>query len=154
VGEIPVDAVLEMTDSGLSLNTDYYYRVYAVTSYGTYSVDTSIAVLVHTLSNPIPWSEDAEGALVNWNVGSNTGTSNWAITNEDARGGSFCITDTPGASYAPSQDTWIETAVDLTDAVWPVLEFWDKYDIGTGDWIRLEISKDGGGLAMERVIKR
>ena len=73
----------------------YYYRVYAVSPYGTFSPDSPHESTARTLNNPPPFADDFEGSLVNWNL---TGT--WGITTNDAHGGLACLADSPGSTYA------------------------------------------------------
>ncbi len=143
VAELPSSAGTSHVDGGLVLNTDYSYRVFAVTSYRTYSEPSAYALAIHTLSNPAPWSEGFEGVLDNWVTGGNSGTNDWASSAEAAQAGAACLADTPGTSYSPGDDTWIDTSVDLTGTEWPVLSFHDRLDLGTGDWVRLEVSAPG-----------
>jgi hypothetical protein len=127
-------------DSGLSQNTDYAYRVYAVSKYGTHSADSPSAAAIHTLSQPIPLAEDFEGTDIRWTfVSDNANPSTWAISDDDARNGTYCLTDSPGAGYEPSRNSYAETSVDLSGSAWPILSFWDKVDLNTGDWVRVEI---------------
>ncbi|MGB6222146.1 hypothetical protein, partial [Haloferula sp.] len=142
-GEVAAGSPMTFVDMGLSLNTDYFYRVFAVTSYQAYSAPSPLELSVHTLSNPAPWMEDFENPLANWVVGASAGASTWAASDEDAQSGSRSLSDSPASSYLPDQNTWIETSVDLSDTEWPVLTFWDKLELGTGDWVRLEISATG-----------
>ncbi len=122
------------TDSGLLLDTNYYYRVYALNSYGGISADSPAEAQVHTLNNPPPFTDGFEGGTQGWIF---NGT--WAVTSEVAAGGSKCLTDSPGASYLNSRDTWAETSIDLRGADWPVLSFKDRYSLSGGDWLRVEI---------------
>jgi hypothetical protein len=134
----------QFTDSGLALDTMYYYRVYAVSPYGTYSPNSAEETAVRTLNNPLPFADDFEAGLLSWNTGSDVGTSLWAISTDVKLNGAAALGSSPGTSYSPSTNTWIETAVDLRGTEWPVLAFWDRYGLNSGDWIRLEISATGG----------
>ncbi|MCB1133793.1 MAG: hypothetical protein KDN05_21925, partial [Verrucomicrobiae bacterium] len=144
VAVITDQAQTQFIDTGLALDTMYYYRVYAVSPYGTYSSDSIEEAVVRTLNNPLPFADDFEDGLLSWNTGSDVGTSQWGISTDVKRGGSSALGSSPGASYAQNTNTWIETAVDLRDTEWPVLTFWDRYGLNAGDWIRLEITATGG----------
>jgi hypothetical protein len=143
VAVITDQAQTQFTDSGLALDTMYYYRVYAVSPYGTYSPQSAEETVVRTLNNPLPFDDDFEAGLLSWNTGSDTGTSQWGISSDVKRSGTAALGSSPGASYAQNTNTWIETAVDLRGTEWPVLTFWDRYGLNTGDWLRLEISAAG-----------
>ncbi|GAA5484465.1 hypothetical protein [Haloferula sargassicola] len=131
------------SDGGLFLNTDYFYRVFAVTHYRCYSAPTEAALPVHTLSNPIPWGDGFEAPLANWVADGNSGTSAWGIGPGEGAGGGAALSDSPDAAYLAGSDTWMETSIDLTGAEWPVLSFHDKLELGAGDWVRLEVSAPG-----------
>ncbi|MGD9417672.1 MAG: fibronectin type III domain-containing protein, partial [Verrucomicrobiota bacterium JB025] len=132
------------TDSGLALDTTYYYRVYAVSPYGTYSADSANETVALTLNNPLPFAANFDADLLNWNTGADTGTSAWGLSTAVKRTGASCLASSPGASYAQNTNTYIETAVDLRNTEWPVLTFWDRYGLNSGDWFRIEISGTGG----------
>ena len=124
-------------DTGLALDTPYYYRVYAVSPYGTCSADGTES-WARTANHPLPFADDFEGSLQGWTL-----TGAWSSATGAVHSGSFALTDSPGTNYMHSQDTWAQTAVNLTGAVWPVLTFWDRYALAGGDWFRLEVSPDG-----------
>ena len=134
VGDV---ATTTLTVTGLDLDADYYFRVYAVSAYGVYSPD-GFEATEHTLNHPMPFSEDFEAGLLGWNL---TGT--WGVATPGAYAGTYYLSDSPQGSYEVSSDSWAQTAVDLTGTTWPVLRFWDRYDIGGGDWARVEVSSDG-----------
>ena len=139
VASVPVGSPLQFIDSGLLTDTDYFYRAYAVTTYGTRSPDSASELVIHTPNNPLPFAEDFEGTLGRWSFGGNTSGNTWGLTTETSHGGNACLTDSPSASYEPGRDTWAEVPLDLSDSQWPVLEFWDRLALGAGDWVRLEI---------------
>ena len=144
VAVISNQAQSQFTDTALALDTMYYYRVYAVSPYGTYSADSSNETIVRTLNNPLPFTENFDENLLSWNFGSDSGANAWGLSTEVKRNGAAALGSSPGASYAQNSNTWAETAVDLRNTEWPVLTFWDRYGLSTGDWIRLEISGPGG----------
>jgi hypothetical protein len=144
VAVITNQAQTQFIDTGLALDTLYYYRIYAVSPYGTYSADSANETVVRTLNNPLPFAENFDETLLSWNTGAITGTSAWGLSTEVKRSGVAALGSSPGTSYAQNIDTYIETAVDLRGTEWPVLSFWDRYGLNSGDWIRLEISATGG----------
>ncbi|MDP3851089.1 MAG: immune inhibitor A, partial [Luteolibacter sp.] len=144
VAMIRDQAQTQFTDSGLALDTMYYYRVYAVSPYGTYSADSANEATIRTLNNPLPLAENFDENLLNWNFGSDTGLNAWGLSTEVKRSGAAALGSSPGASYAQNTNTWAETAVDLRATEWPVLTFWDRFGLNSGDWIRLEITATGG----------
>ena len=138
VTTIPDRNLTVFTDANLALDTVYYYRVYAVNSYGAFSPDSPTESSARTLNNPLPFTEDFEGSLQGWNL---TGT--WGIATNDAHSGLACLADSPGFNYANSSDSYALTAVNLVGTTWPVLRFWDRHRLADNDWARLEVSTDG-----------
>ena len=134
-------STVTFTDTGLALDSDYYYRVYAVNTYGIHSPDSTLESTARTLPHMAPYSEDFESDLYGWNI-----QGSWTTTTESAHSGSMSLTDSPGTVYSNSiASSWAQTSVDLTGTQWPVLTFWDWYDIAdTGsDWAWVEISPNG-----------
>ncbi|RLA17022.1 MAG: hypothetical protein DRQ56_09805, partial [Gammaproteobacteria bacterium] len=125
------------TDSGLALDIDYYYRIYAVNPYGTYSPDSTSESVGRTSGNPYPFSDDFEGSLENWNL-----TGDWGKTDIDQHGGTHSLTDSPGTNYENSSTSTAWTSIDLTGSAWPVLRFWDRYGMAN-DWAWLDVSTNG-----------
>ena len=68
VAEVYDQDTTSFTDTGLAVETDYYYRVYAVSPYGTYSPDSASSSTQRTGGNPYPFFEDFEGSLESWNL--------------------------------------------------------------------------------------
>ena len=137
VAEISDQDTTTFTDTGLAVDTDYYYRVYAVSPYGTYSPDSASESTKRTGGNPYPFYDDFEGSLENWNF-----TGEWDATDTDQHGGDSSLTDSPDSPYVPSTTTSATTSIDLTDSVRPVLRFWDRFAL-SDDWGILEVSPNG-----------
>jgi hypothetical protein len=125
-------------DTNLALDTTYYYRVYAVSPYGAFSPDSVNERSVRTLNNPAPFSEGFEAGLLNWNR-----TGSWGLTTNGTYSGNYALTDSPVGDYGNSVDSYAMTAVNLSGTSWPVLRFWDRVRLNSGDWGRLEVSTDG-----------
>ena len=138
VAIIPDQSATTFTDTNLALDTVYYYRVYAVNPYGTFSADSATESSTRTLNNPLPFSDDFEGSLVSWNF-----TGSWGLATNEVHAGVACLTDSPGSNYMNNVDTYALTAVNLVGTSWPVLRFWDRHRMADNDWARLEISTDG-----------
>jgi len=122
---------------GLALDTEYYFRVYEVSGYQTYSANGT-ENHDRTLNHPIPFADGFEGSLLGWNL---TGT--WGADGTTTHGGNFSLGDSPGTTYTSSVDSYAVTAVDLTGTAWPVLRFWDRYQFNSGDWGAVEVSPNG-----------
>ena len=139
VTEISDQDTLTFTDTGLAIDTDYFYRVYAVSPYGTYSPDSAAESTARTGGNPYPFTEDFEGSLDSWNL-----TGDWDATDTDQHSGSYSLTDSPSTTYPNSSNTQAWTSIDLTGSTWPVLRFWDRYAFAdASDWAILEVSTNG-----------
>ncbi|MEE4272621.1 MAG: hypothetical protein V2I67_13155, partial [Thermoanaerobaculales bacterium] len=139
VTEIHDQDTTTFSDTGLAFDADYFYRVYAVSPYGTLSPDSSAESSAHTGGNPYPFSDDFEGSLESWYL-----EGDWAKTDTDQHGGSWSLTDTPGTTYPTSANSSAWTTIDLRGSTRPVLSFWDRFALAdTGDWARVELSTNG-----------
>ena len=154
VATIPSQNTTIYTDTGLALDTVYYYRVYAVTPYGAFSADSANESLARTLNHPAPFPENFEKSLVGWN---RTGT--WGVTTNGSHGGTYCLTET-NAPYAGNQaahdmvpgpmapDTSLGLTLagelNLTNAVNPQLTFWVRGHLLHYSGFRVQVSTDGG----------
>ena len=137
VTTLPNRAWTTFVDSGLALDTEYYYRVYAVSPYGTFSPDGTESH-ARTLNHPLPFADGFEGALDGWNL-----TGQWNAQTGAGYAGARSLTDSPGTTYLHNQSSWAQTAVDLRGASWPVLRFRDRYELAAGDGLRVGVSADG-----------
>ncbi len=138
VATISDQAITSFTDTGLALDTSYYYRVYAVGNYGTFSPDSELESAAHTLNNPTPYADGFEAGLLNWNL-----TGSWGLTTNYSHSGVYSLTDSPEGNYGNSDNSYALTAVNLTGTSWPVLRFWDRYRTVPTDSGAVEISTDG-----------
>ncbi len=140
VATISNRATTSLVDTNLALDTVYYYRVYAVNPWGTFSPDSPTESSTRTLNNPLPFGDGFEDSLQSWNL---TGT--WGRATNHARSGVACLSDSPGFNYGNNSDSSAQTAVNLAGSTWPVLKFWDRFRLADGDWARVEVSTDGSG---------
>jgi carboxypeptidase T len=82
-------------------------------------------------------ADDLESGDGNWTV-----TGSWSLSSEDAHSGSYCLTDSPGATYGDEQST---TATLGGSFLATRISFWQKYSIEEGyDYGRLQVAVDGG----------
>jgi bacillopeptidase F (M6 metalloprotease family)/fibronectin type 3 domain-containing protein len=137
VAEVTDQGQTQFTDSGLLMNSEYVYRVYAVSVYGTLSIVTAERSVL-TENHPIPFADDFEG-----------GTNGWVLAgtwNIESTATNSWLSDSPGDFYGNNQrdtDNYALTAVDLSGAVWPVLSFRDKFSLVGIDRGYLQISVNG-----------
>ncbi len=92
------------------------------------------------------FKDDFEHGLGNWVVSG----KDWAVTTEDFRSGTHCVTDSPNRDYQDNSDVRIRfaNALDLSGATSPQLTFWHRYSIQNwnwhSDWADVYLSQDGG----------
>jgi len=133
LGTFTDPAVTNLTDTGLSIGTTYYYRVFTVDTNDVYIPSNERS----TTTVPVPWPlADTMETSDQWVT---TGT--WGIGADGRSGG--CLSDSPIGDYGNSTDTYALSAVNLVGTTWPVLKFWDRYRLADNDWARLEVSVDG-----------
>ncbi len=138
VSSIDDVGVITCLVTNLAIDTEYFFRVYAVSTYGVISPEGA-ASSARTLNHPIPFTDDFEGSLVGWNF-----TGDWGVQSNNSYSGTFNLTDTPdNAPYSPNSNSEAYTAVDLTGSSWPVLRFHDRFDLGAGDYGLTEVSVNG-----------
>jgi hypothetical protein len=91
---------------------------------------------------PFPFVEGFEGGLGHWIVNG----GDWGVTDEDCFGPAQSLSDSPNRMYDPRLDVYITLAhsIDLTAAAYPVIKFWGKWDIESGDYLSLDYSINGG----------
>jgi len=132
-------AITNFTDSGLVRGDLYYYGVYLLDSSGAYIVSTNV-IGAQTLTISGTTFSDSMDTMDNWNA---TGT--WGVDTNSPASGTACLSDSPDGSYSNNADSYLNTAIDMTGTVWPVLRFKDRHSLGQGDWGRLEVYCDALG---------
>ncbi|MGE4490076.1 MAG: hypothetical protein AB7E95_11095, partial [Kiritimatiellales bacterium] len=123
------------TDTGLSIGKTYYYKVYVYNLNDTATPSNEGQATTVPVDPPI---DDSLNDLALWDT-----RGSWGI--ETNATGSW-LSDSPYSPYGNNQretDNYALTAVDLSDAVWPVLSFWDRFSFSGTDRAWLQISKDG-----------
>jgi len=116
-----------------------YYKLYVLDQGDAYS-EGSNEVTAATLNVQYPLSDDMESGTENWDAG-----PSWGLTDEDAHGGSFSWTDSPGSNYGNNIDASLRTSIDLSAGVIPVLSFWHRYQLESyKDFGYVEVSTDNG----------
>jgi hypothetical protein len=113
------------TVTGLAPNTTHYFQVYAVNSYGGYSLDAPVPASTNTTLLTEPFTDTFEEiSPYNFAV-----TGQWGLTSLTSHSGTNCLTDSPNGNYTANSDDNAQTSLDLRLAQWPVLRFWDKYTL-------------------------
>lgn len=132
------------TDTGLSPNQNFYYKVFVRDAVGLIS-DGSNEVARLNLAPPLlayPFSDDLEGGDGNF-----LPELPWELTDESAHSGSYSWSDSPHDNYANSLSLSLGLRVDMSGgaAQYPELSFWHLYGFQTNaDWGRIEVSTDAG----------
>ena len=135
VGTFTNAAVTSMTDAGLSIGSTYYYAVMTVDTNDTYSASNERNTTTVPLAFPI---SDPMENLDQWVV-----SGAWGITTNAAHSGNGSLTDSPLGDYTINTDSAALTSVNLVGTAWPVLRFWDRFRLASGDWGYVEVSPDG-----------
>jgi hypothetical protein len=134
VATFSTDTDTSFTDTGLSIGTTYYYRVFVFNSREVATPSNERSATTVPLS--FPFSDPMEN-LDSWDA---TGT--WGPDGMTPHGGSFSLNESPGDNSPLSSNTYILTAINLAASTWPVLRFWDRYGL-SDDWGFLEVSTNG-----------
>ncbi len=90
-------------------------------------------------AHALPFSDDMEGTT-NWLAG-----GSWALSSETVHAGSYAWADSPGGAY--TGDSWsvlaLRAPLDLTglaEGDFPVLYWWDRFNLGQYDYARVQVS--------------
>ena len=126
----------QYTDDTLELRRTYYYIIYVVKPGDVYGV-ASNETFGTTLGVGYPFSDDFENGVANWDV-----KPPWNVTTEEAHGGDYSLTDSPMTLYGNNINTYVTTGLNLSGSRRPILTFWEIYNLASGDFVYVEISKD------------
>jgi fibronectin type 3 domain-containing protein len=131
IGIVTNEATTSFVDTGLPIGATYYYWVYLCDTNDIWTLSTNY-VATTTVPVVLPFA-DAFEDMSQWDV-----TGSWGIdTNEGA------LTDSPVGNYSNLEDSYAQTAVNLTGTIWPTLRFRDFYRIAAGDYGFVEVSANG-----------
>ena len=134
--------VISFTDTQLAARTRYYYKVYVYDTNDTGTASNEASA--ETLGVPLGWLDRFDSGVSSaW-----TFTGSWGLQAGAGVNGTAGLTDSPG-DYANGMDTWAQTAVDLSTAVWPLLVFKDRYALPpSGDTAYVQIgAADNNNIA-------
>ncbi len=88
----------------------------------------------------VPFTDDMEGTG-NWRLG-----GDWEVHNENAHSGTYALSDSPGRDYYGN--TWsvvqLKEPINLagiTAADFPILYWWEAFNVDRGDFSRVQISR-------------
>jgi len=122
----------------------------AVDPQTTEITDSNTSVIDFALSQAsgtIAFVDDFEAGADNWVFDAE---STWGLSEEGAHSPTHCMTESPNADYAASQNisSTLATPWDLSGVFGAELSFWYQSDIETGfDYMYLEVSTDGENWA-------
>lgn len=110
-----------------------------------FSVDNGSYIISDTLikiyGTPLVLFEDDCNVMTNW-----TSTS-WGLTTQSYHSAPKSITDSPGGNYQNNvtRTITLNSAVELSNAVYAVLNFWAKWEIEAGwDYVQIFVTDDNG----------
>lgn len=97
-----------------------------------------------TVDWPYPLSDDFEGERVApyWSFSGTGGAPTWGLTGDYSYQGEQSMTSSPLGFYNVNEQRVLHTAVNLSRARQPLLSFWQRYNLGEGDYVRVEVSVD------------
>ena len=131
------------TDTDLSIGKTYYYRIYV---YNLNDTATASNEGQATTVPVIPPISDSLDDLALWDT-----LGSWGIETNATNAWLSDSVDSPYGNNQRVEDNYALTAVDLTDATWPVLSFRDKFSLTGNDRGWLQISKDGSSWSARYV---
>lgn len=90
------------------------------------------------------FSDDGETGTANWSATGNN--IDWGQMADDSYNGDFCFGDSDGANSENNSLNYftMNSNINLINASSPKLEFYAKYSIEEGDFVRLQVSTNGG----------
>jgi len=136
VGAITDPAVTAFTDTGLSPDTVYYYRVFTV---NTLDIAVGSKEENGLTLPPYEYAWDFEDGPGGWGL-----DDPWYATDGNAHSGTRCLSDSPGA-YDNSVSTSATIRINLSAFVMPRLDFWHWYAFQASyDYGYVELSFDEG----------
>ncbi|RZB30236.1 MAG: hypothetical protein SRB1_02516 [Desulfobacteraceae bacterium Eth-SRB1] len=127
------------TDTDLTPETTYYYKVYVFDTNDLAAGSKEESGITSIAEFHYPFFDDLEGSVGGWTAG-----SPWGLTDAHKHSGIYSWTDSPGGSYAAGADTSLQITVDLGAANMPVLTFWHKCTFdNNSDYGYIEVREDG-----------
>ncbi len=134
-------AITSYVDSNLDQNQVYYYKVYEV---GRENIFAGSNEVMSTTSYPYYTSYPVYDNFEGDSVDADWSLTTWGIAEGKGRNGGKCLTDSPDTVYGNNENRILTTAVDLRLAQMPVLTFWHRHNLATGDLGYVTISTDQG----------
>ncbi|MEI8042705.1 MAG: putative Ig domain-containing protein [Verrucomicrobiota bacterium] len=143
VTSISNKATVSFQDTNLPVaNQTYYYRVLVYDTQGLHNWGTNDVSYVTQWGQlaGFPFTDGFESGDAYWAC-----DLPWAISTEPAHGGTHCLSDSPGATYANGADLSAYLRINLGTATRPMLSFWQRYGLETGlDFGFVEVSSNNG----------
>ena len=132
---------LSTRDSLLHAGTLYYYRLFVRDTSGSIC-EMSNTVHARTDENTYPFSDEIDtNSLRDYMEASDC---SWGLSSVEYHSPPFSLTDSPNGPYNSGDDNSLYLVLNLNGANMPVLNYWEKYILGTGDFCEVSISQDFG----------
>ena len=126
-------------DNNLEMGLEYYYKIFVVELGEVYSAGSNeISAKTDYIRN-YPFYDDMEDEV---STSNNWDLYTWGRTSKVSHGGSYSLADSPGSDYGNNQIRSLTTTVDLSTSRIPQLRYWQRYSLGSGDCISIEVSTD------------
>ena len=94
------------------------------------------------------FAEDFESSAPDWVL-----ESPWAVTDEDAHGGTYCLTDSPGVDYENGINKGATVELNLSGSSRPLLSFWHRYSFQQDkDYGYIAVSTNDGATWESRFV--
>ena len=100
-----------------------------------------VSVRSQASPNTVWYSEDVEGGIGGWNP-----ADTWARVNTDSHSGTWSWHDSPAGNYADGTDASVRLPAQNINGGGlgsKAIQFWCRFELGSGDKWRVEVSDDG-----------
>ena len=132
-----VTATNTYTDTGLMVDSNYHYRVFAVDTWGGFSPASPTSTAVRTIIPVLPFADDFESGGDVWRF-----DPMWMLTTGTPYRGSVSLGNGL-LNYSNSVNSTANLRVNLAGTVRPVLRFFDQHRLAINDYGYIEISSPG-----------
>jgi len=146
IATISTQAETTYTNTVAQVQPGAFYRMWVFDADGNVSLGSNEVQATFTVPiNSYPFFEDGESGPGKWAWGSPWGLTTLSPADSHTGLTSTVWTDSPGANYPASANTSLTTFLNLSGTSTPVLTFWHKYTLESGnDFVNIEVSLDNG----------
>lgn len=95
------------------------------------------------------WCEGFEGTNEDWTMEGSWAPTGSATNGRASYSGTRSMTDSPGSNYSGNVNSSLELnrSVQVAGATAPILRFWHRWELGSGDKVMVEINEEEGPTA-------